>query len=141
MPASAPKRLAFLVAVVVLTAVTTYCSTAVQSSPNDYLMMAIDSTGPICVHLEDPYSERLCPVMAQAEYFSPAQVDAETLWVHTTDNRTIKVAIPNRADAIFLTKSAMSTFLLRHYDANDPTKAAALRTYLGTPGTFKPRRP
>jgi hypothetical protein len=66
-------------------------------------------------------------------------VTAETLFVHTSDGRSIKVAIPNRADAIFLTKSAMSTFLLRHYDATNPLKAAELRTYMGT--AFRRKRP
>ena len=130
MPASAPKRLAFLAAVVLLTAVTTYCSKTAVQSTNNYMMMAADSTGPVCVHLDMPYSDWLCPFSREADYFMTSQVAAETLVVHTIDNRTIRIAVPNRTDAIFLTQSSVSTFLLRHYDATDTTKARAVRSYM-----------
>jgi hypothetical protein len=128
MLAPAPKRLALTAVFLLIAISTTRCGSAVGEF--QYLMMPTDSTGPVCVHLEMPYSDRLCPMMLEAEYFIPAEVTAETLVVHTSDNRTIRVALPNRTDAIFLTNSAMSTFLLRHYDATNPAKARELRTYM-----------
>jgi hypothetical protein len=138
MLATVPKRLALIAAVVLTVAGTTQCSSAALQSgsgSNSYLMAAGDSTGPVCVHLDMPYSDWQCPVNREADYFRPSQVTAETLVVHTVDNRTIRVAIPNRTDAIFLTQSAQSTFLLRHYDATNPSKAAALRAYMA--GAYK----
>lgn len=90
------------------------------------------SVSPInpCEHLDDPYSEYMCQFLEASNQFTPAIVAAETLVVHTTDGRTIRLAMPNRTDAIFLSQSAVETFLLRHYDATNKARAAKLRHYL-----------
>ena len=118
---------------VVLVAATAQCGGLIAPQ---YITLATDSTGPVCVHLEDPYSERLCPDIPEAEYFTPSQVTAETLIVVTASG-TRRIALPNRTDAIFLSQSATSTFLLRHYDATNRARADSLRTYLT--GRYRPK--
>lgn len=95
-----------------------------------YKMEASTLIGPPCEHVNMPYSEYVCLALAESSQFRPADVAAETLVVHTTDSRNIRIALPNRTDGLFLSESAIETFLLRHYDATDTSKARRLRQYL-----------
>lgn len=98
-------------------------------SPVTYMNTRSDSSGPVCEHLEDPWSIRICPDYGSTTYFKPVDVTAETLEVHTA-GRILRIGIAPRSDAIFLTPSALSTFLLRHYDATNPGEAAQLREFM-----------
>lgn len=98
---------------------------------NSYTMGPSLEVGPPCVHLDSPYSDRVCPMTATANQFNPSQVTAETLIVHASGGRNIRIALDSRSDAIFLSKSALETFLLRHYDSRgDTTKARELREFI-----------
>lgn len=101
------------------------------ASTQTYEMDASTLIGPPCQHKDSPYSERVCADTTRTnDYFRPSDVVAETLMVHLTGGRTVRLVMPNRTDAIFLSKSALETFLLRHYDANDTTKARELREFI-----------
>jgi hypothetical protein len=126
-------RLTVVSLAVVLVAVTAQCGGSIAPV---YITSPTDSTGPVCVHLEDPYSERLCPNLPETEYFTPSQVTAETLIVVTASG-TRRIALNPRTDAIFLSQSAMSTFLLRHYDATNRPRGDSLREYLR--GRYRPK--
>jgi hypothetical protein len=103
---------------------------APATSTFSYTMGESPETGPPCVHVDSPYSDRICPGVPTANQFVPSQVTAETLVVRA-GSRNIRIALENRTDAIFLTKSALETFLLRHYDARgDTTKARELREFI-----------
>lgn len=136
MPARPFLRVALTIAALtVVAAVACFGPGPRELSPTfmTYEMREADSVGPVCVHLERPYSERLCPdsmLIAPLTHFRPSEVTAETLVVRTSDGRNIRIALPNRTDAIFLTRSAMSTFLVRHYDATNPAKAAETRLFI-----------
>ena len=121
MPVQPSRRLVLAALTVLLVA---------SCSQNQYFATADDSIGPVCVHLNMPYSDRICPDSTPSTYFKPAEVIAETLVVHTSDGRNIRIAVPPRTDAIFLTHSAMSTFLVRHYDATNPERAAETRALM-----------
>lgn len=136
MPVRSPSRLAPAILVAAVAIIASQCS---MFAPPRYVTMATDSTGPVCVHLIDPLSDRICPVTLDTSLFFAAQeVTAETLVVHTA-NRVIRIPIPIRSDAIFIGQYAMSNFLLRHYDATNPARAAEVRDALR--GQFRPRRP
>lgn len=107
-----------------------------RSTAMAYTMNSGDSIGPICIHLAMPYSDRICPDSSLYQYFRQADVSSLRLTVVTTGGLTRNVTLDPRTDAIFLTHSAISTFLLRHYDATDAAKAADLRAFMGT--AFRP---
>jgi hypothetical protein len=125
------KRLAAVAAVLAVVALATYsaCSLGEETT---YLAAEGDSIGPVCVHLDMPYSGRICPdsAAAQTQFFLPSDIRSAALVVQTNDGRNIQVPIPPRTDAIFLSRSALSTFLLRHYDATNPSSAGELRSYM-----------
>jgi hypothetical protein len=98
--------------------------------PRSYRMAAALAPDPGCVHLDDPYSNWICPDTAR-KWFLPADVLAETLVVRLKNGTTQKIGLAPRTDAIFITQSAVETFLLRHYDATDTVKAAQLRQARG----------
>lgn len=128
-----PSRVAPVLLVVAVAIIAAQCTRISRTSlaPQEYPQVLFDSTGPVCVHLVDPLSERICPHDSNvAMHFKPQDVVAETLVVHTTDGRIIRLPIPIRSDAIFIGQYAIENFLLRHYDATNPAKAQAVRNSL-----------
>jgi hypothetical protein len=119
-----------IVAGVFLSACQQAGNTPIAASSHSYSMMASTSVFPHCQHQDSPYSSWVCPDTTLSDLFLPADVAAETLVVHTTAGKTIRLTMPSRVDAIFLSESAVETFLLRHYDATDTTKARLLREFI-----------
>src|SRR5687768_4162329 len=97
-------------------------------TPHSYITETIQTPiGPVCTHLNTPYSGREC---FASEGFRVADVVAETLVVHLKGGQVKRIAVPSQSDAIFLTESAISTFLLRHYDGTNQAKASSLRAFM-----------
>ncbi len=81
-----------------------------------------------CIHLS--ISEWRCPETSTDAAFSASSITSATVTYTLKDGRKITRAVSPEADAIFLTRGAARTFLLRYYKATAPDKAAALEQRL-----------
>lgn len=101
------------------------------SVPRREYSRALASEGPVCEHLMIPWSERDCgDTTSRMSYIGGDDIASVSLTVTLRSGRTITRPVNPNADAIFLRQSGLEHFLLRHYDATDPAKAADLRGFI-----------
>lgn len=87
----------------------------------------------ICYHT-DP-SDWHCPdSTARFSQMSAAYMAGATLTITDKSGATHTTTFPAGTDAIFLSSNAMRNFLVRHYDATNARKAAAVRAYIRAHG-------
>jgi hypothetical protein len=63
-------------------------------------------------------------------YQTAGEIASATLLVTTVKRQTVVINLPQGTDAVFLTPNAVESFLLRHYEATDRTKAGEVRQFL-----------
>jgi len=84
----------------------------------------------VCCHVTGSRYE--CPdsTMGYRMFQTPGEITSATLMITTAKRQTVVINLPKGTDALFLTPNAVESFLLRHYEATDRTKAAEIREFL-----------
>ena len=84
----------------------------------------------VCCHVTGSRYE--CPdsTTNYRMFQAAGEIASATLMITTAKRQTIVINVPRGTDAVFLTPNAVESFLLRHYEATDRTKAAEIRQFL-----------
>ena len=84
----------------------------------------------VCCHVDGSRYE--CPdsTLKYRMYQKAGEIASATLLITTANRQTVVINLPKGTDALFLTPDAVESFLLRHYEATDRTKAAEVREFL-----------
>ncbi len=125
MPAATPPRHAVLL-LASLSALMAACTP--KSNPEPAYIASPDEKFFDCIHTS--ISEWRCPDTTGPGEFSAASIASAAVTITLTDGRVITRTLPANTDALFFTRGATRTFLVRYYKATDPKKAGELEQRL-----------
>ncbi len=123
-----PPQLRYASVLIAAALLVTGCGREPKVASQTVAMMAPMDAFQICVHMEFPWSDYVCPDSSANRWQSVSDMDSVSLVVKTKAGVTRITPVPRGTDVIFMSRMSVDSILVRYYDATKaPEKARGLR--------------